>query len=132
MTKRTDWRNDCAQGQASARCDLVPAHRLLEPFASKQAVCPDLVEQSLRHGEKIYDRRRDLPGLLHLFPADIDRLDRVSSKAVLQKLTLLVKGERARGRTGHWRYSLARHIGLSQALRAEKLRLMHERRKGRD
>ena len=64
----------------------------------------------------------DLPGLLHLFPAEITRLDKNQNDGVLKKLVRALRSERRRGRAGHWRYSLQRHIGLMQAVAAEKLR----------
>ncbi len=81
-----------------------------------------LVQHQLRHGEKAYVRRRDLPGLLHLFPAEIATLDHTNPETILQKLTRALKAEGRRGRQGHWRYSLSRHIALAQALRAERQR----------
>ena len=128
MTKLTLTRDESALEHHSARRGNSSNHKnqsdIVEPICHECA--QGLVDQQLRHGEKHYNRRRDLPGLLHLFPAEIVKLDRVSDKAVLKRLLALTKGERLRGRSGHWRYSLTRHIGLMQALRAEKRRLFGE------
>ena len=75
----------------------------------------------MRCGEKHYCRNRDLPGLLHIFPAELARLQQTSPHAIIQKITLALCAERRRGRSGHYRYSLLRHIGLMQALAAERL-----------
>ena len=75
-----------------------------------------------KQGADQYDRKRDLPGLLHLFPSEIDDLDKLNTRAILQQIVLALRAERKRGRSGHWRYSLARHIGLMQAFIAEKTR----------
>lgn len=69
---------------------------------------------------------RDLPGLLHLFPAEIERLDNKSSKTILERLRKALRAEKRRGQQGHWRYSLSRHIGLAQAVKAEQQLLRTE------
>ncbi len=75
-----------------------------------------MLDAQLRHGEKDYQRMRDLPGLLHLFPGEVEALDR---KGILNRLALALRAERRRGRANHWRYSLSRHIALRQAFRSE-------------
>ena len=130
MSNSINWRDESALRQSFARGEASSLHtsRLLEPGKGTAMERPGasmnaLIEAQLRHGEKRYDRKKDLPGLLHLFPGEIDKLDHASKTAILHRLTSLLKTERARGKMGHWRYSLARHIGLMQALRAEKIRL---------
>ena len=75
-------------------------------------------QRLLDHGN--YVRQRDLPGLLHLFPAEIETLGARKSDTVLRMIMRALRAERKRGETGHWRYSMNRHIGLLQAFRAEK------------
>ena len=84
--------------------------------------CRLLTAAELKYGEQSYERARDLPGLMHLFPAEIARLEQQAPDAVLRALVRATRAERRRGRQGHWRYSLQRHIGLMQALAAERLR----------
>ena len=71
---------------------------------------------------KNYQRLRDLPGLLHLFPAEIEALGRTGPDALLRMIARALRAERKRGERGHWRYSMNRHIGLMQAFRAERNR----------
>ncbi|MCT4654862.1 MAG: hypothetical protein N4A65_03520 [Cohaesibacter sp.] len=66
---------------------------------------------------------RHLPALLHLFPSEITRLEEEQTGELVRRLHRALHAERKRGRTGHWRYSLSRHIGLYQALSAEHARL---------
>ncbi len=40
-------------------------------------------------------------------------------KALVARLARALRGERQRGKAGHWSYDLNRHIALSQAYRAE-------------
>jgi hypothetical protein len=42
---------------------------------------------------------------------------------VLYRLARALRGERARGRAGHWTYDLDRHFGLIEAYRAERAAL---------
>ena len=81
-----------------------------------------LVQTQCHQGKKHYDRNRDLPGLLHLFPAEVEKLDDANKGAILHRIILALRAERKRGRSGHWRYSLARHIALMQAACTEKAR----------
>ena len=76
------------------------------------------------------ERERILPRLVPVTPADL--ADRSSAgiariRAVLERA---LAGERRRARSGHWSYSLARHVGLIEALAAEDL-LDAERKKKR-
>nr|WP_321457712.1 DUF6477 family protein [uncultured Cohaesibacter sp.] len=86
---------------------------------------PLFYREMIRCGEKHYERNRDLPGLLHLFPQDIEKLEAEKPGAVLVKIAQALTAEKRRARSGHYRYSLLRHIGLTQALAAEKMRLVH-------
>nr|WP_319484422.1 DUF6477 family protein [uncultured Cohaesibacter sp.] len=81
---------------------------------------PSYLRSMVRCGERDYVRQRDLPGLLHLFPSEIDRLENGCPGAIVRKLMLALRAERRRGKSGHFRYSLMRHIGLMQALGAER------------
>ncbi|WP_316858073.1 DUF6477 family protein [uncultured Cohaesibacter sp.] len=92
-----------------------------------------ILYHAIRSGERDYVRKRDLPGLLHLFPGEIEAMERRSPFAIFQSLTRAIRAERIRGRSGHWRYSLTRHIGLRQALAAERLRFQApEEERGQD
>ncbi|PLW76980.1 hypothetical protein C0081_13125 [Cohaesibacter celericrescens] len=133
MAKKTIALEKSAGLRVSARCQAhqTPSAKSYKRSISSYSAKPDdyggigfdeQPERPTRHGEKVYDRRRDLPGLLHLFPAEIDKLEQLHSNAILKRIVLALRGERSRGRTGHWRYSLARHIGLKQAFMWEKMR----------
>lgn len=66
-----------------------------------------------------YDRSRHLPSLLHLFPEEAEKLEIECPGILIKRLKSALRAERRRGQSGHWRYSLSRHIGLSRALAAE-------------
>jgi hypothetical protein len=76
--------------------------------------------------------RRDimLPRLIPVCPAEIADASAGGRRQVLRRLAKALRGERARGRAGHWSYSLNRHIGLLQAFRAERaaFRALYPRR----
>lgn len=74
----------------------------------------------VRAGMASWVRERMLPRLVPIGPEEIDDLSREGRLAVIRRLIGALRGERARGRSGHWSYSLDRHIGLLQAVAAER------------
>ncbi len=70
-----------------------------------------------------WDRTRMLPRLIAVGPEELADLSREGRAAIVRRLLRALRGERVRGRAGHWSYSLDRHIGLVQALAAERASL---------
>lgn len=68
---------------------------------------------------RAYDRARDLPRLIALWPHEIDAASPAAHARLLAKLRKALRGERQRGLAGHWAYDLARHAQLLRAYRAE-------------
>lgn len=66
-----------------------------------------------------YDRRRDLPRLLPLWPNELLTPDLAEHARLLARMRRALRIERQRGRAGHWAYDLARHAALLRAYRAE-------------
>ena len=66
-----------------------------------------------------YDRHRDLPRLVPLWPHEIADVSAAGCHRICQLLMSAVRRERQRGVAGHWTYDLQRHAGLVVALRAE-------------
>ena len=62
-----------------------------------------------------YDRARDLPGLLPLWPAEIADASMASQQRIVARLRSALRDERRRGLAGHWAYNLARHAALFRA-----------------
>ncbi|WP_321341828.1 hypothetical protein [Breoghania sp.] len=60
-------------------------------------------------------RNRTLRRLTGLEPEEGE----AGRKALVARLARALRGERQRGKAGHWSYDLNRHIALSQAYRAE-------------
>ena len=77
-----------------------------------------------------WDRSR-LPRLIPVGPDDLADTSRAGRLAVLRRILGALRGERMRGRAGHWSYSLDRHLGLVQALEAERRALGLGCRSGR-
>lgn len=75
--------------------------------------------RSLEAGAAAYDRRRMLPRLIAAGPDLVGDETPEGRLRVIRLLGRALRGERCRGRAGHWTYSLDRHIGLVQAIRAE-------------
>lgn len=74
----------------------------------------------IRDGMEAYVRERMLPRLIPVGPDEIADASRDGRLVILRRLAVALRGERTRGRAGHWSYSLDRHIGLVQAMAAER------------
>lgn len=66
-----------------------------------------------------YDRARDLPRLLALWPHEIKDRSETGRLHLLAKLRRALRAERRRARAGHWSYDLNRHLGLLSAYKGE-------------
>ena len=66
-----------------------------------------------------YDRGRDLPGLLPLWPSEIADDSPAGRHRIVQKLRRALRQERRRGLAGHWTYNLTRHAALLRAWQSE-------------
>lgn len=77
-----------------------------------------------------YDRRRDLPVLLPMWPAELDDDSEVGRARVIARLRNALRAERRRGLAGHWTYDLGRHANMLRALSAETDQLAEMRRHG--
>jgi hypothetical protein len=73
-----------------------------------------------------YRREVALPHLIPVGPADVSDCSIAGRTAIVQRLMRSLRGERVRGRAGHWSYDLNRHVGLVEALKYERhaLRLL--------
>ncbi len=67
-----------------------------------------------------YQRARDLPRLLPLWPHEIEIASIAEHARLLARIRRALRMERQRGIAGHWTYDLARHAQLLSAYRAEK------------
>lgn len=75
-------------------------------------------------------RTRRLARLVPLWPSEIASTDISAAERVVTALERALRGERRRGRAGHWSYDMNRHMALSRALREERMRLASLRRTG--
>ena len=66
-----------------------------------------------------YDRDRDLPRLLRLWPSETARLTAGDQPWLVGKLRQMLRAERQRALTSHWTYDLTRHLALLRAYRGE-------------
>nr|PZN85721.1 MAG: hypothetical protein DIU57_06060 [Pseudomonadota bacterium] len=81
-------------------------------------------------GAASYDRKRDLPGLLALWPWEIEDTSLEGHRRLVDLLRRALRQERQRGLKGHWTYDVARHARLLSAYKCEfaafKARLARE------
>lgn len=81
------------------------------------------LRRTVEGGAGCFDRGRMLPRLLPVGPETVADTSAAGRLRVLRLLARALRGERRRGRAGHWSYSLDRHLGLAQAWRAERAAL---------
>lgn len=72
-------------------------------------------------------RTRRLSRLIPLWPGEIEAEDAAAAERVVKALERALRGERRRGRAGHWSYDINRHLALARALREERARLAERR-----
>jgi hypothetical protein len=97
-----------AQGIAPAKSSSRRRHRAAP--APRSALDPAL---------RPYDRRRELPRILPLWPHELDDDTPQGRRLILAKLRRALRAERRRGIAGHWTYDLARHVELWRVYRLE-------------
>lgn len=72
-----------------------------------------------RAGEEPYNRERDLPVLLAVWPCELDDRSLEGQGRLTALLRSALRRERQRGLRGHWTYDLARHARLLRAYECE-------------
>lgn len=77
--------------------------------------------EEIRPGDR-YDRLRDLPRLIALYPQELCDFSNDGTSAIVSRLQLALRTERRRGQAGHWTYDLERHLQLVRAYKAESAR----------
>ncbi len=68
----------------------------------------------------IYDRQKDLPRLIPLWPEELKDQTEIGTKKIIEKIYIALQVERRKAKTSHWSYNLTKHIGLLAALKAEQ------------
>lgn len=76
-----------------------------------------------------YDRARDLPKIIALWPVELRDFSPAGTRKIIGRLQNALRAERGRGRLGHWSYDLERHLALLRAFKSETALL--ERNAGR-
>jgi len=81
-----------------------------------------------RPADEGYERLRDLPRLIALWPREVHDKSVDGALTIIAKLRQAMRAERRRGTAGHWSYDLERHLSLARALKAEVACLNDKRR----
>ena len=76
--------------------------------------------QTIPINDHMYDRQKDLPRLIPLWPEDLKDDTEIGTKKIIEKIYIALQVERRKAKTSHWSYNLTKHIGLLVALKAEK------------
>jgi hypothetical protein len=70
-----------------------------------------------------YCRTEQLPRLLKLWPNEVEDYSYPGTLKIAALLRKALRAERIRAHARHWAYDLNRHLGLIEALKAERARL---------
>ena len=73
-----------------------------------------------------YDRQKDLPRLIAIWPSLLEDDTQEASRKIIEKIQKALQTERRKSKTGHWSYNLTKHIGLLTALKAEQTSLQRK------
>lgn len=84
---------------------------------------PSLAVYSRTNPHHAYNRIRDLPRVLGVWPQEIGNTTQAGHQWICRQLAQALRRERQLGLAGHWAYDLGRHAGLLSAYRAEKAAL---------
>lgn len=76
--------------------------------------------RTVRAGALLYERERMLARLVAVTPDEVADRSLPGQRRLVERLARALREERRRGQAGHWTYDLNRHIGLMQALAAER------------
>lgn len=94
-------------------------HQSTSTPARRSSAAARLFGRSVAASATAYERARDLPRLLALWPHDIEDWTEAGRLHLLARLRRALRAERRRARTGHWSYDLNRHLGLLSAYKGE-------------
>lgn len=83
-----------------------------------------VLEHIFAKGQANYERARQLPSLIPIDRCELSDMSAETTQSLILRLEQALRAERARGRAAHWSYSLTKHIGIIQALRAERASLV--------
>ncbi len=77
----------------------------------------------LKPSKDEYCRTRELPALLKMWPAEVEDYSYPGTLRIAALLRKALRAVRLRARGRNWGYDLSRHMGLIEALKAERERL---------
>lgn len=80
-------------------------------------------ERAMRPAGEAYDRTRDLPRLIPVWPDELSDRSVAGAEALVSRIVRALRAERRRGLAAEWSYDLGRHRSLLLALADERIRL---------
>ncbi len=94
----------------------------------KKAVVKDIGgknrDQTIPFNALTYDRQKDLPRLIAIWPSQIKDDTQTGTHKIIDKIQRALQVERRKAKSSHWSYNLTKHIGLLTALKAEQTNLL--------
>ncbi len=101
--------------------------RSFKPAPTTQQASQQVGERHPSHGLRPWqwsgNRSGELARLLPLWPSQLEDVSIAGRQRIVALLARALRGERQRGRGGHWAYDLSRHAALNRVLQIERSEL---------
>lgn len=90
---------------------------------AKEMPADEIFSAAIAAGISAYDRSRDLPRLLAVWPHEVENCTQCERIDLLEKLRRALRTQKRRADAGHWGYDLNRHLALFCAYKSELIAL---------
>ena len=91
--------------------------------SAKKTPANEIFSAAIAAGIAAYDRPRDLPRLLSVWPHEVEDCSDSARLNLLEQLRRALRAQKRRAGAGHWGYDLNRHLALYCAYRSELIAL---------
>ena len=91
--------------------------------SAKKMPANEIFSAAIAAGIAAYDRSRDLPCLLSVWPHEVEDCSDSARLDLLEKLRRALRAQKRRADAGHWGYDLNRHLALYCAYKSEHIAL---------
>lgn len=90
-----------------------------EPNTAKEMPANEIFSAAIAAGIAAYDRSRDLPRLLSVWPHEVGDCSDSARLNLLERLRRALRAQKRRADACHWGYDLNRHLALFCAYKSE-------------
>jgi len=90
---------------------------------AKEMPANEIFSAAIAAGIAAYDRSRDLPPLLSVWPHEVEDCSDSARLNLLERLRRALRAQKRRADASHWGYDLNRHLALFCAYKSELIAL---------